>query len=185
MKKLLLLLLFIPLVSFGQTKEIDQLRKIWIDDLFEFDDIVIKDIDWNETFVPYLKNRENRSKVFIDLIEDGTIVLLNRIGLQTGTYTTQTQAKDANNREMTLSHSRIGRGRYWIDINNSTPMTYKIIDSKNNFEIVGVVRLTKTNNFKKYDKAYSKYVKKNKIDKRRRKGPATYVWEEILKRYNN
>ena len=54
---MLIILLFISFNSLGQTNEIDELRQIWIDEMFEFDDIIIKDIDWSETFVPYYWNR--------------------------------------------------------------------------------------------------------------------------------
>ena len=177
--------------SFSQTKEIDELRQIWLDEMFEFGDIVIKDIDWSATFVPYSITRTIRRpdgnggyrapESVYEQYESSFIRLLENLNLQTGSYTRESQVKDGNNREMTLSKSRIARGRYWIDFGKGET---KIIDSKNNFETVGSYSFNdRINSYKNYDKAYDKYIKKNKIDKRRKKNARTIIWEEILKRY--
>ena len=191
MKKWILLLLFVPIICFGQTREIDKLKAIWIDEMIEFGDIVIQDIDWTATFVPYCLDRElnytNREKIFS--------ATLTKLGIQTADYYSKKIAKDANNREMVLSSNRIARGRYWIDFSCEglnlynglfcTNWFYNITDSKNNFETVGSIRFApKVKAYKEYEKAYKKYIKKRNIDKRRAKEVTEVLFEEILKRYS-
>jgi len=198
MKKLTLLL-FISFNSFSQTQEIDELKKIWIDDLFEYG-VIIKDIDWNATFVPYFLNRttnRHTGKPVYPENEARLTRLLEGVGLQTGDYTTKSQVKDANNREMTLSRSRIARGRYWVDFDSGTsicgicgPLNVTIIDSKDNFKTVGSIYASNTQPWKNFDKASDKYFKdynkKNKTGRKRfQESEMNIIFKEILKRYNN
>ena len=178
--RILIILLLITFNSFGQTKELDELKKIWIDDMLEFGDIVIKDINWNETFVPYYKNRaaNQYGKYNYPVYENRLTQILEKVGVQTGDYYTSEDNK------------RIARGRYWIEFSNYTyissingPLNLTITDSKNNFKTVGTIYATNTNAWKNFDKAYDKYFKKNKIDKRRKLSDMQIVFEEILKRY--
>jgi len=197
MKKLLILLLipFLSFQSFSQTDEVDRLKKIWIDEMIEFGDISIKNIDWNAVFVPYYLERrinKNTNKYPYKTIELDVERFLTAIGIQTGTYYRKKTAKDTNNREMTLSTNRIARGRYWVDMeglfNGIYPagFVYNITDSKNNFITVGNIKIdTRTETYKSWKKARNKYIKKRKIDKRRVKSYSQVVWEEILKRYKN
>ena len=185
MKKLILLLLIAPIVCLGQTDKLDELKKIWIDEMIEFGDIFIQDdIDWTATFVPYGSPSSERrlSSVLI------------KLGIKSGSYTTKKTAKDANNREMVLSSGRTARGRYWIEMycdNNSQmdgcgEFTYTIIDSKNDFKNVGTIKYVHTKSFWKYYKAHEKYMKKRGLSRERwMPQRAEIIFKEILKRYSN
>ena len=167
MKKLILLLLFIPLVSFGQTKKIDELRTIWLNEMFEYD-VTIKDIDWSETFTPYYTSRHNLPKL-IKSFEEGFSETLTRIGLNISDY-------------YFSSDKRFSRGRYWIEYDAWEK--FMIIDSKNNNEVVGIINFyRKASSYKNYKKEFDKYNKKNKVDKIRIKSNFSFIWEEVLKRY--
>jgi len=193
MKNILITLaLLVSFSSIGQTAGIDKLKAIWIDEMIEFGDISIKNIDWTATFVPYYTirvNPYNGLAIPYKKFESNLSMILGKLDLQMGDYYTKKTAKDANNREMTLSTNRIARGRYWIDFEGAGYASYinlTITDSKNNFVTVGTIRFDKkVEAYKNYDKTYSKYIKKRKIDKRRAKGGEQVLFEEILKRYNN
>jgi hypothetical protein len=182
MKKLFILLLipFLSFQSFSQTDEVDRLKAIWINEMIEFGDISIKNIDWDATFVPYWTGIRNS---YATSNERRFREILNKLGLRVLTYNTKTQAKDANNREMTLSKVRTTKARYWIDFTYG--WSYTIQDRLSANETVGTIVFNdKVKAYKNYEKAYNKYIKKNKIDKRRAKSRSYVLWEEILKRYN-
>ena len=84
MKNLLLVLLFIPLVCFGQTAS-------------------VRDIDLTKTFVvrSTLWNGKGGS-MYDKRIEDVWNVALFENGLDVGNFSTEKVAKDTNNREMEL-----------------------------------------------------------------------------------
>ena len=185
--RILIILLFISFSSFGQTNEIDELRQIWIDEMFEFDDIIIKDIDWSETFVPYYWDRTfNPSTGYSRYVgkEMQLKTYLEKAGLQTGVYSIKQQAKDATNREITLSNSREAQGRYFVDFDlTSYNIDLTIVDTKDNNKTVGKIYYTKTAAFKNFDKATNKYIRKNELDYRRKLPPIQIILEEVLKRY--
>ena len=174
--RILITLLLVTFNSFGQTKELDELKKIWVDDMLDFGEIVLKEVNFNETFVPYKTN----SRDYATNWENNVIQILNKVGIQTGTYYSKRTAKDGNNREMTLSSNRIARGRYWIDFSNYEQYTIK--DSNRDFLIVGTINLNKSKTKDNFFKEYDKYFKKNKLDKRRKKQALQIVLEDLLKR---
>ena len=165
----LIILLFISFSGFSQTKELDELKRIWINESFELGFIKINNgIDWDANFVPYSINRENAIKE-----ENYYTKLLTKIGLKTGTYNIS-------------SSTRSGTGRYWIDIERQPFYSFIIYDTYNNNETVAY--LDKSAFYTKsfhlfYNKAYFKYLKKNKVDPLKRMNPSDIIWGEILKRY--
>ena len=54
MKKLSIILFFVSFNSLSQTKEIDELRQIWLDETWEYDVKLDDNIDWDAVFVPEL-----------------------------------------------------------------------------------------------------------------------------------
>ena len=170
MKKLIFILLIAPIFCYGQTVELDKLKDIWIDEMFEFGDIVIQDVDWTATFVPYWLNQAFKEQ------EKSFSRSLVKAGIQAGDYYYNDNKK------------RVARGRYWVDLEleNYHTTICTIIDSYNNFKEVGSISFdTKVKAFKNFRKAYKKYVKKRKIEKSRTASVEEIIFKELLKRYSN
>ena len=132
MKKLLLLLLFIPLVSYTQysKKELRKLKKVNLN-------IVNRGLDLNATFVVYSNSEDEDYWKYNN--NQWEAAMFSK-GLDVGDYTYQRQVKDANNREMTLSNSITFNGRYIFDTSSSV---LSIKDLQNNNKIVATITFEK------------------------------------------
>tara|TARA_Y100001958_G_scaffold82923_1_gene56166 strand:+ start:234 stop:797 length:564 start_codon:yes stop_codon:yes gene_type:complete len=186
--RLLIILFFISFSSFSQTKEIDELRQIWLDEVFEYDEVIIKDgIDWSESFTPYVLNSRDVPSAAANA-ERRWERFLSKLELKTGTYSFQKDVKDTNNREMAVSSTaRIATGRYFIDLEITLFRDkFYIYDTYNNNDLVGSSEgFSYSKSYLAYSKAYNKYFRKNKIDRRKKESDYYVIWEEILKRYRN
>ena len=133
MKKLIILLLFIPLVSLGQeklSKKEIKLKK----EAEESIKIIIRDVDYSQTFVVDGITHLRFSAISLwknSLLENG---------FELGTYYDETVAKDANNREIKLKDKRTYSGRYVFTVSQSD-ITVKdlssekiVISARHNFE---------------------------------------------------
>ena len=189
----LIILLFISFSSFSQTKEIDELRQIWLDETWEFDIKLDEGIDWDAVFVPriVMKNPYNPGTYLHrdwdpKSVENGVSTNLADFGgLKVGSYYTEKVVKDATNREMSLKNTirTYGDERYWVQIIGFG--RYRILDRQNDNQLVGSIFIrTRVDSFKNYNKAYDKYIKKNKLDKRRKKNSYHLFWEDFAKRIN-
>jgi hypothetical protein len=129
MKKLLLLLLIVPVIGLSQytKKELKKLDKMELK-------IVNRGLDLNSTFVVY---SEESSQQLIDLVEDSWETAMFSKGLDVGDYYEESQVKDTNNREMALSNSITFNGRYVFD--TSTRGQIKIQDLENNNKLVASI----------------------------------------------
>jgi len=129
MKKLLLLLLIVPVIGLSQytKKELKKLDKMELK-------IVNRGLDLNSTFVVY---SEESSQQLIDLVEDSWETAMFSKGLDVGDYYEESQVKDTNNREMALSNSITFNGRYVFD--TSTRGQIKIQDLENNNKLVAYI----------------------------------------------
>jgi len=170
--KRLLLLLFIALVSFGsygQTKEIDKLRKIWTDGMFESTNIKVNNIDWDGTFVALGANKDLTRKH------------LTKLGIKCGTQLIEENEND----DLLPNIKYILYGKlndYDWKLDNSRIENYQIKDLDSDL-IVGYIDVEiESDAYKNYKKAIKKYSKKNK---RLRPHPNYVVWEEIIKRNKN
>ena len=121
MKKLLLILFFLPFVSFGQT-------------------VTVRDIDLTKTFVVRCTAFSND---YNDEVEDMWNTALFENGLDVGSYYIEKVAKDTNNREMELKRLITINGTYWVKI--ESPKRVEIQDWKNK-KIVGTITFKKGRN---------------------------------------
>jgi len=129
MKKVLVLLLIVPVIGLSQytKKELKKLDKMELK-------IVNRGLDLNSTFVVY---SEESSQQLIDLVEDSWETAMFSKGLDVGDYYEESQVKDTNNREMALSNSITFNGRYVFD--TSTRGQIKIQDLENNNKLVASI----------------------------------------------
>ena len=137
MKKILFLFLFIPVISYSQytKKQLKKLKKMELE-------IVNRGLDLDATFVPYYKARyTSEGQLVGKSVEPRWAEAMFKLGLNVGDYSSQSQAKDANNREMSLSNSLIFNGRYVFDCN--TYNVIKIQDLQNNNKIVATIKYKK------------------------------------------
>ena len=110
MKKLLLILLFVPLFSyqtFSQSKKaLKKVKKI---------KIINRGLNLDGTFVPVV-NKDYFNRLLVKRIEASVESAMFAMGFQTGDYYEKQTAKDANNREMTLQTTRVIKGDYSVNI---------------------------------------------------------------------
>jgi hypothetical protein len=194
MKKLFIILFFVSFNSLSQTKEIDELRQIWLDETWEYDVKLDDNIDWDAVFVPriVMKNPYNPGTYLHrdwdpKSYENAVSTLLSDAGgLKVGRYYEEKVVKDATNREMSLKNTikTYGDERYWVEIIGFS--RFRILDRQNDNQLVGsIFNSIRVDSYKNYNKAYDKYIKKNKLDKRRKRGNSTVFWEDFKKRINN
>ena len=128
MKKLLLVLLFVPLVSFGQT-------------------VSVRDIDLSKTFV-IRSSLFARDKVsFGDVaIEDLWRIALFENGLDVGNYDLEKVAKDTDNREMQLKTILNVNGDYLLRIDTFRRV---VIEDVSKQKFVGSISFKKGSLFSK------------------------------------
>ena len=134
MKKLLFVLTLLvsyPAYTQYTKKQLKKLKKMELK-------IVNRGLDLGATFVPYFK------KVYLS---DGSVSgkdieprwaqSLFEMGLEVGDYSSESQVKDADNREMNVSKSLIFNGRYVFDCNTRGSIKIQDLQSKN--KIVAII----------------------------------------------
>lgn len=124
MRKIIILLLCLPLFSYAQysKKEERKIKKLNLR-------IVNKGLDLNDTFVVYHKTFPS--------YENNWEAALFSAGFDVGDYFDKKNVKDTNNREMVLYNEVIFRGRYVFDISPYTRITVK--DLQNDNKIVALI----------------------------------------------
>jgi len=134
MKKIILILFLLPLVTLSQSKkelknQKKELKKLELK-------ITNRGLNLQDVFVPYYIATGNRKGDANVVISNWSEALLES-GLNVGTYHTQKEVKDAENREMELTVTNVIKGRYIFE---SSYGKIAIKDTKKDNQLVASIR---------------------------------------------